>query len=308
MSERGSVVVTGSTGLVGSRLLPLLIEAGYDVRAITRDAKRAAGRLPGGAQAVGWDGLHVPPQALSRSVAVVHLAGEPIFAGPLTARRREKVRTSRVDSTRALVQTLGRMAAEERPRVLACASAVGFYGSRGEEILDESARAGQGFLAELCVDWETAAHDAEAHGIRVVSLRIGLVLARDGGALPLMARAFRLALGGRIGSGRQWVPWVHVDDLVRLVRTTLEDERLAGPVNAVSPVPVRNEELTRELARAVHRPAILPVPAFALRALLGDLAGELLDSRRVVPRQAEAHGFGFGYPRLPDALAAELGS
>jgi hypothetical protein len=277
------------------------------VRVASRGPERAAGRLPDGAQAIGWNGVEPPAETLTGCDAVVHLAGEPVFGGLPTAARRARIRASRVDSTRALVAALARRDPGDRPRTLVCASAVGYYGSRGEEILDESARPGRGFLAELCVAWEEAARAAADHGVRVVSLRIGIVLAREGGALPLMARAFRLGVGGRLGSGRQWVPWIQADDLAGLIRAVLDDERFEGPVNAVAPTPVRNRELTHELARAVHRPALLPAPAFVLRALLGDVAGELLDSRRVVPRSAEARGFRFGRPVLRDALAAELG-
>ena len=183
---------------------------------------------------------------------------------------------------------------------------MGFYGSRGDDPLDETAAPGSDFLTDVCRSWEAAAAEAENAGVRVVSLRIGIVLAREGGALPLMALPFRFGLGGALGSGRQWVPWIHVDDVVALFAAALEDERFRGAVNAVSPSPVRNRELTRALAAALHRPAWFRVPGFALRTLLGDLASELLASRRVVPRCASEAGFAFAVPDLESALALEL--
>jgi uncharacterized protein (TIGR01777 family) len=215
---------------------------------------------------------------------------------------------SRIDPTRALVRSLGRLAPAERPRALLCASAVGYYGDRGEERLDESAGPGAGFLADLCVAWEEEARAAAELGVRVVSLRIGIVLAREGGALAPLAQLFRLGLGGRVGSGRQWVPWIHADDLVGMVHAALGDQRWSGAVNAVAPNPVRNAELTRALSAAVRRPAWLPAPAFAVRAALGEIAGELLGSRRCVPRRALELGFGFAHEQIESALAAELGA
>jgi uncharacterized protein (TIGR01777 family) len=236
----------------------------------------------------------------------VHLAGEPVFAVPFSAARRALIHDSRIRSTEDLAESLGELAPEERPRALVCASAVGYYGSRGEELLDESSAPGEGFLAQLCVAWEAAAAKAASHGVRVASLRIGIVLAREGGALPKMALPIRFGLGGPLGNGRQWVPWIHIDDLVALIRKALSDGSLSGPVNAVAPVPARNVELTAEIARRLHRPALLRVPGFAIRALLGELAGELLGSRRAVPLRALRAGFQFTHETLSTALAVEL--
>jgi len=305
VSDPRRILVTGSTGLVGSRLLASLRDDGLAVGAVTRRPERA--RLREGVEAVGWDGVHLAPDELAKSRAIVHLAGEPIFGGPFTAERRRRILESRVESTRALVRTLGELAPDERPRCLVCASAVGYYGDRGEEELDEDAPPGEGFLADVCIAWEKAAEPAEALGVRRVSLRIGVVLAREGGALALMARAFRLGLGGRIGSGRQWFPWIHADDLVALIRTALDDERYTGALNAVAPNPVRNAELTRALGTALRRPTLLAVPALPLRLVLGELAGELLGSRRVVPRRALERGFRFEFEEIARALAVELG-
>lgn len=307
MGESGAVLVSGGTGLVGGRLLPALRREGHPVRALSRRPEAAREKLPEGVEPVGWDGLHVAPGALAGARGIVHLAGEPIFAGRLTSARRRRVRESRIDSTRSMVDALTALPVGERPSVLVCASAVGYYGSRGEERLEEDAAPGSGFLAELCRDWEAAAAEAAQHGVRAVSLRIGVVLAREGGALPLMAAPFRLGLGGRLGSGRQWFPWIHVDDLVGLILAALRDDGFEGPVNAVAPEPVRNAHLTRALAKTLGRWAPFVAPAFVLRAALGELSGELLDSRRAVPARALARGFEFAHPRVESALSSELG-
>ncbi len=307
VGETRVFLVSGATGLVGRRLAARLLGDGSSVRALTRDLRRGAAALDSKVLLAHWDGVHVPANALSGADAVVHLAGEPVFGGLPGAARRRRVRDSRIESTRSLVTALGALPEAERPALLVCASAVGFYGSRGEETLDEDAAPGAGFLPELCRDWEAAAHSAEVHGVRSVSLRIGIVMAREGGALRAMARPFRLGLGGRLGSGRQWFPWIHIDDVVALIRAVADDPGYRGPVNAVAPQPVRNAELTKALAAVLRRPAVLPVPAFAVRAALGELAVELLGSRRVVPRQALERGFRFEYPSLETALAQELG-
>jgi uncharacterized protein (TIGR01777 family) len=253
-----------------------------------------------------WDGIHVPRAALAGAAAVVHLAGEPIFGGLFTPARQTRICESRIRSTEHLAGSLGELAAEARPGVLVCASAVGYYGSRGEERLDELKGPGEGFFPRLCAAWEAAAALAARQAVRVVQLRIGIVLAREGGALPKMLLPFRLGLGGPLGDGRQWVPWIHIDDLVALVQKALADTSWIGPVNAVGPAPVRNAELTAELARRLHRPAFLRLPALALRALLGEVAGELLGSRFVVPQRALDSGFRFAHETLASALAAEL--
>jgi uncharacterized protein (TIGR01777 family) len=301
MTTSGAVVLTGGTGLVGGALLPILLGRGCEVRALVR----RGGRLTGARELV-WDGTTPPAGALDGAQALVHLSGEPVFGGLPTAARRLRLRASRVDSTRALVAALAALPEARRPRAFVCASAVGYYGDRGEEILDESAEPGDGFLADLCVDWEAAAAEASRHGVRVCSVRIGVVLSRKGGALPLMARPFRLGLGGRLGSGRQWFPWVGLDDLVALLAAALDDERCSGAVNGVAPEPARNEELTRALGRVLGRPTLLPVPAFAVRAALGDLSAELLGSKRVVPRRARELGFAFRQTSLEELLRSEL--
>jgi len=305
MGDARRILVTGSTGLVGGRLVEALRDDAIPVGAVTRSPARA--RFGEGVEAVGWDGVRLAPEELARSRAIVHLAGEPIFSGRFTAERRRRILESRVDSTRALVRALGELSPDERPGTLVSASAVGYYGDRGEEELDESAVPGAGFLADVCIAWEKAAEPARRLGLRQVSLRIGVVLAREGGALAALARAFRLGLGGRIGSGRQWFPWIHADDLVGLIRAALADERYTGAVNAVAPRPVRNAELTSALGEVLHRPTILALPALPLRFALGELAVELLGSRRVVPRRALEWGFRFEFEEIARALAVELG-
>ncbi len=316
----GSLMLSGSTGLVGARLARELQANGWEVRGLSRRS-RAAGSAPsaGSNESTStetgaairwfqWDGTH-PPESVLRGVeAVVHLAGEPIMGGLPTAARRERMWSSRVDSTRAIVAAIAALPDAERPATFVCASAVGYYGDRGDQELTEEAAPGESFLADLCVAWEEAAAGASRLGVRVVSLRIPIVLAGEGGALPKMALPFRLGLGGRIGSGRQWVSWVHIDDLVALIRFAIErsDAGLEGVVNAAAGS-VRNAELTRVLAEVLRRPAFMRVPGFLLRAALGDLAGELLGSHRTVSAAAQRAGFEFRHPELRGALLEELG-
>ena len=300
----GEIVVSGGTGLVGERLISALVADGTGVRAVTRNP--AAAKFPASVRAVGWDGLHMSAESLMDADAVVHLAGESVFGGIPTAARRRRIRGSRIESARHISKTLGELPAEARPHTFVCASAVGFYGDRGEQLLDEGAAPGEGFLSEVCVDWEDAAGEAEAHGVRVVQLRIGVVLSAAGGALPMMARAFRLGLGGRLGSGNQWFPWIHIEDLVRLIGAALANPRYQGPVNAVAPGAITNAGLTQALGQVLSRPTLLPVPGVAVRWLLGPLSDELLGSKRVVPTVAQQHGFEFRHPQLAPALASLL--
>jgi len=303
------VLVTGATGLVGTRLLRALVAAGTPVRVLSRDPSRAGRRFAQEGDlvsALAWDGTTPPAGALDGTGAVVHLAGEPVFGGLPTARRLAAIRDSRVRTTERLVDAIAALEPAARPGVLVSASAVGFYGDRGDERLDETAVVGSGFLAALCADWERAAARAEALGLRVVMLRIGIVLAREGGALPLMSLPIRLAVGGPLGSGRQFVPWIHADDVVALIRAALDDARFRGPVNAVAPEEVRNDALTRAIAARLRRPAFLRVPAWPVRLVLGEIAAEVLGSKRVVPAKALALGFAFAHGSLEGALAREL--
>jgi uncharacterized protein len=295
------VLVTGATGTIGRRLLRQL----PDARVLSRNPGRAAallglGGLPDGRALLAWDGRGPPPAGAFEGVgSVVHLAGEPVADGRWTARRKREIEESRVLGTRAVVDSL--RALEAPPSVLVCASAVGYYGDRGDEWLDEGSQPGGGFLSDVCVAWEREAHTAGALGVRVVCLRMGVVLERGGGALPRLLLPFRAGVGGSIGTGRQWVPWVHVEDVVGLVLHALAGD-VRGPLNAVAPEPVRNSELTRELARATGRPAFLRVPALALRAALGEMASVVLASQRVSATGARDSGYRFAYPSLAGAL------
>lgn len=297
-----SVLVTGATGLVGGRLLAPLGQRYAEIRTLSRSGSNP---FPG-ADARRWDGVDPGAAALEGVDAVIHLAGEPIFGGLPTAARLQRVRSSRIDSTRRLVDRMLERPSEDRPAVFVCASAVGFYGDRGDEPLDESATVGTGFLAEVCRDWEAEAARATEGGIRVVSIRIGVVLSSEGGALGLMKIPFGLGVGGKLGSGEQFFPWIHVDDLVKIILFSLEEE-ITGPINAVAPEAVRNRDLTRALGEVLGRPTMLPVPAFAVKALLGEISGELLGSRRVVPAELSKHGFVFETPTIREAIEKELG-
>ena len=285
------IAVTGSHGLIGSALLRDLTATGHEVRRVARDATTGALDL----------------RAVGGADAVVHLAGENIAAGRWTHERKRRIHDSRVVTTRALAEALA--ALQRPPRVLVCASGINWYGDRGDERLTEQSAPGHGFLAGLCREWEAATAPAKAHGVRVVNLRIGMVVSPHGGALPKMLTPFRLGLGGVIGSGKQWMSWIALDDLVSVIRYALATEALAGPVNAVAPEPVTNREFTRALAKAVRRPALLPVPAFAARLALGEMADELLlASLRVEPARLLADRFPFRHATLTAALAHELGA
>ena len=293
------VAVTGASGLLGSALLPALRAAGWTPRALVR---RAAGLGE-----VRWDpaGGTIDLAALEGLEAAVHLAGESIAAGRWTPAAKQRIRDSRLQGTRLLAESLAKLA--HRPRVLVSASAIGIYGDRGDEALDESAGLGADFLATLGREWEAATQSASDAGIRVVQLRLGIILAREGGALGRILTPFRLGVGGPLGSGRQWMSWIAIDDAVAAVVEVLRNDAARGPVNAVSPGPVRNAEFAAQLGKAVHRPAVLPAPAIALRALFGEMADvALLASQRVVPTRLTDLGFRWKYPTLPTALEGIL--
>jgi hypothetical protein len=300
------VLVSGGTGLIGGRLVESLRKARVPVRILTRSVAAGQRVSDSNVETLRWDGIHLPDGALRGCSSVVHLAGEPVFGGPLTAARRRRIASSRIESTRSIAEALRATPSADRPASFVCGSAVGFYGSRGEEVLDESAGPGSGFLSEICQQWEAAAATA-ADALRVVSLRTGIVMARNAGALPMMALPFRFGFGGRMGNGRQWVPWIQIDDAVSLIHRVLQDDAFHGAVNAVAPHPIRNAELTTEIARTLRRPCLLPVPAFALRIALGNLSVELLGSRRCIPQRMLDVGFGFAHTDIGSALAVELG-
>ena len=293
-------LITGATGLIGRELLAGL----KDVVVLSRDPEGAKRRLKG-VEVHRWEPEAGPPpaEALEGVEVVFNLAGEPVAEGRWTAGKKRSIRESRTVGTRNLVAGLATLSVP--PRVMVSASAVGFYGDRGDEELVESAQRGQGFLADVCADWELEALSAATLGTRVACLRIGIVLAPDGGALSKMLTPFRLGVGGRLGDGRQWMPWIHLDDVVGLLRHAA-DRELSGPVNGVAPRPVTNAAFTRALGRAVHRPAFLPVPRVALRVAFGELSDILMASQRVLPGVAERTGYVFRYPELDGALAAVL--
>jgi uncharacterized protein (TIGR01777 family) len=295
------VLVAGATGFIGRALVPVLLRESHTVVVWSRSEARTRSRLGADVEILEASG---GPEALTRALercdAVVNLAGEPIMSRWTTARRRI-LRESRVDFTERLVQALA--AARRRPGVLVSGSAVGYYGDRADEILDEASAPGNGFLADLCQAWEAAARRAETLGLRVVTLRTGVVLGREGGALAQMLPPFKLGLGGSIGSGRQFLPWIHLHDLVAIVLTAVMDERICGPVNGVAPEPVRSRDFASALGRALHRPAFLPTPALALRLLFGRAAAVLLGSQRVMPEALRRLGFSFSFPTLEAAFA-----
>lgn len=295
----GKILVTGAGGLIGSNLVPFLTTGGHAVWRLARDGQ------PAGPYALTWDQLATHPQLFEGFDAVVHLAGEPV-AGRWTAAKKERIRASRVEGTRRLCEALARL--RTPPRVLLSASAVGYYGDRGDETLDEASPAGTGFLADVCRDWEAATEPAAQAGIRVAQLRFGVVLSPAGGALAPMLTPFRLGLGGRIGDGRHWTPWVALDDALGAIHHALFHETLSGPVNVVAPRPVTNAELTRTLGRVLSRPTFVPLPAFAARLAFGELTDEaILASADVRPRRLHEAGYPFLYPELNAALRHQLG-
>jgi uncharacterized protein (TIGR01777 family) len=300
------IVVSGSSGLVGSVLLPALGAVGHQVVKLVRVGASSASSP--GRNDIAWDPLceRIDAGRLEGVDAVVHLAGENISAGRWTAARKEKIRKSRVNGTQLLSETLTKL--KRPPRVLVSASAIGFYGDRGDEVLREASPPGHGFLPAVCVGWESATERAEKHGLRVVHLRFGIILSARGGALGKMLIPFRLGLGGPVGSGRQYWSWVAIDDAVGAIQHALAKEDMRGPVNVVAPQPATNLEFTRTLARALRRPAIFPLPVFAARLLLGEMADALLlASVRVVPEALKASGYRFRYPDLEPALRHLLG-
>jgi len=287
--------------LVGGALMPAMREAGHEVVRLVRRETRAADE-------VSWDPARgeIERARMEGIDAVINLAGENIGAGRWTRARREAILRSRVDATRTLAAVIAQMA--RKPAVWINAAAVGIYGDRGDEVLDEASAAGRGFLPEVCLAWESHAQPVARAGGRTVVLRFGTILAREGGALAKMLPVFRVGLGGRFGSGRQWMSWVSIHDVVRVVLAAMGDARLQGPLNVVAPNAVTNAEFTATLARVLRRPAMLPVPAWALRLVVGRAMADeaLLASTRARPRVLEAGGFRFRHPELEGALRAVL--
>jgi uncharacterized protein (TIGR01777 family) len=299
------VVVAGATGFIGRAVCGALVARGDVVTALVRDASRGAAGLPDAVRRERWPGDAAGlARVLAPADAVVNLTGEPLPARRWTPAFRQRLADSRVQPTRLIAHALAERG--RRGVTLLNASAVGYYGDTGDREVDETSAPGCGFLPSLCVDWEAATAPAVAAGARVVLLRSGIVLGRGGGALQELARPFRLLIGGPLGSGAQWVSWIHLEDEVRLVLWALDNPAVSGPVNAVAPVPVRNRDLAREVGSALSRPSVLPAPAFALRLLLGEFADTLLSGQRVVPVAARRIGFTWRYPHLREALREAL--
>ena len=291
------ILISGSSGLVGSALIPFLLEKGHKVSRLVRHPPKT------GAQEIQWDpdAGTIDLTKLEGIEGVVHLAGDPIAAGRWTPEKKARIRDSRVKGTRILAESLARL--QRPPKVMACASAIGYYGNRENEILEETSAPGTGFLAEVGQQWEKAAEPAAQRGIRVVNLRFGIVLSPRGGALKMMMVPFKMGMGGNLGSGKQVMSWVAIEDVIGAIHHALTTEGIRGPVNVVAPHPVTNGEFTKTLGSVLRRPTFFPVPALAARLLFGELADEaLLASARVEPARLLGSGYSFRYPELEGAL------
>lgn len=291
-------LITGGSGFIGTALCRALAETGAELTVLTRDPARARPRLPEGARLV------TDLARAGGADVAINLAGENLAQGRWSEARKRLLRDSRIATTRALCAWIERQS--PRPRVLVSASAIGYYGARGDEPLDENTAPGEDYAAQLCRDWEAEALRAEPFGLRVCRLRLGVVLDRDGGALARMLPAFRWGLGGPIASGRQWLSWIHRSDVVALIRWCVDRPTARGAYNATAPHPVTNAEFARALGRALQRPAFLRMPAIALKLLLGEMAQLLITGQRVLPARLLAEGFAFSFQELPDALVASL--
>lgn len=294
MNPNSRILVSGVSGPIGRALLPVLQKRATVVRlvrgAVTRDDQ------------ISWDPVRpLAPEQVAGFDAVIHLAGETIV-GRWSSAKKARIRDSRVQGTRSLAEALARTS--QRPQVFVCASAIGYYGNRGDEILSEDSAPGGDFLAEVCREWERATQPAFNAGIRTVNTRFGVILSKEGGALPKMLPPFRMGLGGKIGDGRQWMSWVHISDVVGAIEHALDSNGVSGPLNVVAPKPATNAEFTHSLARVLHRPAIFPMPAFAARLAFGEMADALLlGSQRVEPAKLSSSGYTFRFSQLEPALA-----
>lgn len=296
------IIVTGASGFIGTPLCASLLDKGHALTLLTRGSprdpntgtKRWLHWTPGTLR--DWD------SAVDGADGIINLAGEPIAEKKWSNHRRRLIENSRIDATRSLVHACAK--AKDRPKFLISASAIGYYGPHGDEWVTEETAPGNDFLSRLCRDWEDEALKAEALGIRVIRPRIGIVLGAGEGALKKMVGPFKCFVGGRLGSGKQWMSWIHLEDLIRLLGMLIDNPEAHGPVNATAPHPVRNQEFSHELGSVLKRPSWMPVPAIALKLALGDMADMLLTGQRVVPAAAEGLGFQFRYPRLPEALQA----
>jgi uncharacterized protein len=309
-----NILMTGASGLVGTALVKTFTAEGNTVYRLTREESPKSGAKEPGVfdlpwnpsrgeigETVGSGASRVPADV----DAVINLAGAPVVGGRWTNERKALLRSSRVDMTRALVSAIAKM--EKKPRVLISASAIGFYGNRGDELVTEKSGPGTDFLAELAKEWENEAVKAEGLGVRVVLLRFGIILAKEGGALPQMMLPFKYGLGGKLGSGRQWTSWIGSQDVVAIIQEMLRNDSWTGALNLVAPQAVRNSDFTKSLAKVLHRPAIFTVPAFALKLAMGEMAETLLGGVRVAPQELERHGYRFIHANLDEALKAIVG-
>jgi uncharacterized protein (TIGR01777 family) len=289
------IAIAGASGLVGSALIPEFESGGHEIVRLVRNTPKAG--------EIEWhpNQDEIDPATLAGFDAIINLAGEPIAEGRWTEEKKKKIRDSRVNGTHLLSEAMAKLA--RKPRVFLCASATGIYGDRGDETLDEQSESGGGFLAGVCREWEKATEPAVNAGVRVVNLRFGPILARAGGMLEKMLTPFKMGLGGKIGSGKQYISWVGIDDVVTAMKLALTDESIRGPLNIVSPKPVTNEQFTRALGEALSRPTVMSMPAFAARLAFGEMADEmLLVSQKVVPKRLTSARFRFAYPTLQSAL------
>lgn len=297
------ILISGASGLVGTHLIPTLKAKGHEIFRLVRKTPKASDEIR-------WDsekGFSDEERAkLENFDAVVHLAGDNVASENWSEEKKRKIRDSRVVGTRVLVDALKTL--EKPPRILVSASAIGFYGNREDEILTEDSAKGSGFFPEVCSEWENEALKAEAFGARVVMPRIGIVLTKDGGALEKMLTPFKFGVGGRLGSGKQWMSWIALEDLIRIIHLALENTQLRGAINAAAPNPVTNEEFTRTFGKVLNRPTILPLPEFAIKLMFGEM-GEtiLLEGARVLPKRLTENGFEFKFTNLEPAMKEILG-
>ena len=300
------VTVSGATGLIGRALIQNLLADGHAVTALVRRPESVGDSL-GSSELAQWDPMiGAPPlSALENADAVVHLAGEPVADNRWNASRKALIRDSRVIGTHNLIN--GMRSASNPPKILLSGSAIGYYGSRGDELLDESSSNGSDFLANVCVEWESEANAARSLGTRVVALRTGVVLAKNGGALPLIAMPYQFFAGGPLAGGRQWMSWIHIADQVGLIRHALENAEISGPMNLTAPGPVRNARFASVLGKVLGRPSLVPTPRFALQIVLGERVEVLVASQQVLPKVAQRSGYSFRFPELQLALRDLLG-
>ncbi|OGQ78525.1 MAG: TIGR01777 family protein [Deltaproteobacteria bacterium RIFCSPLOWO2_12_FULL_60_19] len=298
------LVLAGGSGFIGRALCNRLIEQGHSLTLLTRS--RSPAPLSPGKTWVAWnpDSAGDWQRTLDAADGVINLAGEPIAGKRWTAAQKRKIRSSRINTTRALVTAIDKT--EIKPKFLLNASAIGYYGARGDEVLTEESVPGNDFLSSVCAAWEQEAEQAAAYGLRVIRLRTGIVLGNGGGALAKMVLPFKLFVGGPLGSGTQWMPWIHLEDEIDLIQFLIENRHARGAVNATAPYPVTMREFCNTLGGVLHRPSWAPVPAFALRLLLGEMAEILLASQRVIPAKAQSLGYQFKHPTLLEALRALL--